>query len=418
MIKALRRKFILVNMLLVFLVLAVVVFVFCVSSYRRAADENRAALRRGLNLRRSLNRGDRQRPPPYRVGQGPPADFARPPLFVIRIDRNGPARLLFSENVDVAAGELAQIAKELAARPERAGILKNYNLRFMKEFERGGIEAALIDRSREQSDLRNAFFISSFSLLGSLLVFFVISFFLSKWVFKPAELAWKQQRRFVADASHELKTPLTVILANTNILKNNSADTIKKQWKWVENTEAEAKRMKKLIDSLLFLAKSDDARIKTVHTKVNFSDVVLSCSLAFEPVAYERQISINTGGLQPGICVAGDELQLRQLAAILLDNAVKYSLEGDPVSVSLAARQTQALLSVRNGGAPLSPEDMEHLFERFYRADKARASEGYGLGLAIAKSITELHRGKISVESHDGIGAVVTVSLPVYADRR
>jgi signal transduction histidine kinase len=338
----------------------------------------------------------------------------------MRIDRKGSATLIFSENVNVSAGDLNQIAGELAARSERAGILKDYNLRFIKKSERGGIEAALIDRSREQYALWNAVVISSFSLAGSFLAFFVISFFLPKWVFNPAERAWKQQQRFVADASHELKTLLTVILANTNILKSNAGDMVEKQWKWVENTEAEAKRMKKLIDNLLFLAKSDDAGVQVVFTKANFSDVVLSCSLAFEPVAYERRISINADALEPGISVMGDEFQLRQLVSVLLDNAVKYSPEQNQVTVSLTLRQTQVLLAVRNKqrGLPLSREDMEHLFERFYRADKARSAGGYGLGLAIAKSIAEQHRGKISAESNTEGHVGFTVSLPVYADRR
>jgi signal transduction histidine kinase len=405
MIKDLRRKFILLNMLLVFLVLVVVFTALCVSSHRQAERESLTA------LQFALNRRDDQRPAPFYVGQRPPNDFARSPVFVLQIKEDGAPILLLADNISVAGADLSRIAEAVMASAENGGVLRNYNLRFMKKTERGRTKAAFIEISAEQAALKRAFIVSFISLFAALLAFFFISLFLSKWIFRPAELAWKQQRRFVSDASHELKTPLTVILANMNILKNNRADTVEDQWNWIENTETEAKRMKGLVDNLLFLAKSDDAKSPVAHTEVNLSDIVLSAVLAFESLAFERNVSLNTDRLTPGIYVKGDESQLYRLVAILLDNAVKYSDEGGVVRVSLETGQTKAALSVANNGAPIARADAAHLFERFYRADRARTTDGYGLGLAIAKNVAELHHGKISAESDAENGTIFTVFL-------
>ena len=182
---------------------------------------------------------------------------------------------------------------------------------------------------------------------------------------------------------------------------------------WVENTEAEATRMKRLIDSLLFLAKTDDAELPVVHSKVNLSDVFLSAALSFESVVFERGISLETSAITSEIHISGNEAQLKQLIGILLDNAVKYSKEKGIVTLSLEARQSKAALTVHNQGSHIAAADLEHIFDRFYRADKSRSAEGYGLGLAIAKSIAEAHAGKISARSDAEHGTSFTVSLPL-----
>jgi signal transduction histidine kinase len=263
--------------------------------------------------------------------------------------------------------------------------------------------------STEKAIVRTSVLVSLFSLAISLSAFFAISLFLSKWVLKPVEEAWQRQKRFVADASHELKTTLSVIMANLGLLREaEGADAAK----WIENTEAEAQRMKKLVNSLLFLAKSDDAKKPADHQITSLSDLAQSSALSFEAVAFERKISIEAN-IAPGVNVLGDEAQLRQLAGILLDNAAKYSHEGSTVTVSLSAKQSKAALSVHNWGEPLAPEDLDRVFDRFYRADKSRANEGYGLGLSIAQSVASLHNGKITAISSEASGTAFTFTMPL-----
>jgi signal transduction histidine kinase len=331
---------------------------------------------------------------------------------VFRTDPDGNPRLLFEANISVTEDSLRRIAREILSAPENEGVLKPYNLRFLKRSERGGFKVALIELSEERAAVRNTVLISALSLLASLSAFFVVSFFLSGWVFRPAERAWQQQRRFVADASHELKTPLTVILANADILKNSRGGLAKELWQWIDNTEAEAKNMKKLVDDLLFLAKSDGAGPPAAHGRINFSDLVQSAALSFESLAFGRGIRIDASRVAPGIFVNGDAFLLHRLVSGLLDNAVKYSDDAGTVSVSLGLRRARAVLSVHNNGIPIAAGDLAHLFERFYRADRARAGEGYGLGLAIAKSIAEQHHGRIAAESDEVRGTVFTASFP------
>ena len=258
--------------------------------------------------------------------------------------------------------------------------------------------------------------VGSFLLVGALALgaFFVISLLLSSLALRPAERAWEQQRRFVADASHELKTPLTVILTNTGILLSHPEDTVAEQRKWVEYIRDEAQRMRELVEDLLFLARHDAGREPPPDQTVDLSELLWSALLPFEPVAFEQGVELESG-IQGGLTVRGREDQLRRLAAILLDNAVKYAGAQGKVRVALTrGEKGGACLTVRNTGPAIPPEHLEHLFERFYRADdsRARSSGGYGLGLAIAKSIVDSHRGTITVQSGAEEGTLFTVRLP------
>lgn len=234
------------------------------------------------------------------------------------------------------------------------------------------------------------------------------------------ERSWAQQRQFVADASHELKTPLTVILANTGILLSHPDETIAQQQRWVRNTQEEAVNMKKLVDEMLYLARTD-ATQQMVYSLVNLSDLVWSSVLPFESVAFEQGLELESD-IAEGISLQADEGRLRELLRILLDNACKYcGPQGQHLcEAEWGKEQEKAILSVRNTlTEKLPPEELERLFERFYRMDKARNREkgGYGLGLAIAKSIVEKHHGKIAASQTEE-DIQFTVTLPVKEHRQ
>lgn len=409
MIKALRKKFILVNMLLVFLVLLIVFSTMCIASYRRLEHDSIRT------LKMAVSREDDQRPTRFEVGKTLPADFMRDPVFVVHINASGERDLMLADNISISDERLGTLTDEVEKSGTDSGILREYNLRYLKKTGQNSTRIAFIDLSGNSTVMRNMVLTSLLLCIAAIAAFFFISLFLSKWALRPVEQAWQQQRQFISDASHELKTPLTVILANTGILKSNRYDTIEHQIGWIENTETEAGRMKKLVDSLLFLAKTDDSKTSVIHSRVNFSDIIFGSALTFESVAYERGISINTDSIAPNVNLSGDETQLSQLVGILLDNAVKYSNDDGIVTLSLSHRQDKAIFSVHNTGSCLNSDDLEHVFNRFYRADKSRSNEGYGLGLSIAKSITESHAGKISVDSDREGGTTFTVVMPLYA---
>ena len=246
-----------------------------------------------------------------------------------------------------------------------------------------------------------------FVLVSSVL--YAINRFIISLSLKPVERAWQQQQNFIGDASHELKTPLTVILTNGNILLAHSDDTIGEQQKWIESTNEEAAHMKDLVEKLLILAKSDNMRQNKMFNRVDLSDLTMRLALQFEPVAYEKGVMIQTD-IENGVYVTGDQTALNQIVHILLDNAVKYAGLGGEVKLSLKRKQNNVYLSACNTGAPIPPEDLPHIFERFYRSDKARTSgSGYGLGLAICKNLADLHKAQISVVSDEAHGTVFTV---------
>ena len=213
-----------------------------------------------------------------------------------------------------------------------------------------------------------------------------------------------RRRQFVSDASHELKTPLTVLLADADILLAHPEQTIDSQRKWVEYIQDEARRMKELVEDLLFLARNDSAAEKERKRQpVVLSDVCWNCMLSFEPVAFERGAQVN-GDIDPEVRLLGDEGQLRRLVTILLDNACKYCGPEGTVDLSLKRSGDRAVLTVHNTGEPIPPEALPHLFERFYRG-KGTENTGVGIGLSLAAEIVRRQNGTIKVFNAKNGGA-------------
>lgn len=410
MIRKLRRKFVLINMLFVSAVLLAVFAVLCLSTYRQIRTDTDEALSRALTMDAAGNKT----PPHFELGDRKPDKHAPfLPVFCVRVDADGTASHIYGETVSVTDEEAAQAASLALADGKETGVLSGLGLRFLRQDAPTGTTFAFVDLSSGRATMRRLLLTSLLVGIGGLTAFFIISLFLSAWALRPVERAWERQRRFVADASHELKTPLTVILANTGILLSHREETIESERQWVENTKEEAGRMKTLVDELLFLARIDGAHTPTLMP-LDLSDVVMSRLLPFESVAYEQGLTLDSR-VEPGILVTGDAGQLGQLTAILLDNACKYADREGRVTLTLDTAQSMARLRVHNTGAPIPPAQLEHLFERFYRADDSRCREkgGYGLGLSIAQSIVETHKGKITVRSGEE-GTVFTVLLPLH----
>ena len=225
------------------------------------------------------------------------------------------------------------------------------------------------------------------------------------------EKTWNEQKQFIADASHELKTPLTVIITNAEMLGDDVySETQKKEFD--KNILSMSKRMRGLVENLLDLARMDGGISKSEFVSVDMSKLVSDCILPFEPLFYERNVELETV-ISNGISVNGDTVQLKQVADILLDNALKYSFADSRVSVKLAGNGDCCLLSVSGKGETLSKTDCKNIFKRFYRIDKSRnGGESYGLGLSIADSIVQKHKGKIWAECKNNINTFF-VSLPL-----
>ena len=429
MIRKLRIKFILTNMALVSLVLIVVFAVLMASTSQRLAGQSMAA------MRMSLEWGEDRDPPRFEFS---PSSEAMPekwenrgggefqqvmmiPVFCVSLTEDGQVDAVYAQDsVSVSDQVLEEAVSQALESGTREGILNRLGLRYLVETGPDGkTRIAFADRSWERQNLQGLLLTSLLVGIGALLGFFLISLFLSELATRPVEKAWEQQRQFVADASHELKTPLTVILANSGILLSHREDTVGAQVKWIEYIQEEARRMKGLVEDMLFLAKSDAARLPATRLPVDMSELTEGCLLPFESVAFEAGVTLESD-IRPGLYVNGDEGQLRRLVYILLDNACKYAGSGGAVAVVLSRTSDRLKLTVRNTGPAIPPEHLEHLFERFDRSDSARTREagGYGLGLAIAKAIVQSHRGQISVASSEAEGTVFTVLLPHQGRRQ
>lgn len=405
MIHKLRKKFILINMGIATLFLLGVLTSVWLSSFHHLKAEALDILRRTLNQERMAP------PPKLEPPKKEPGDF--PPLmtvFAVEIASDGSLETVYESGTQASDAliENAVNAAEKTGKPE--GNLRHLSLRFMMKPNAGKLRIAFIDTTLAAASLRNLFFTCLLILTGGLLILSGISYFLAKWALRPVEHAWNQQQQFVADASHELKTPLTVILANLRILLTHKEDTIASQECWIKNTQSEAESMKKLVEELLFLARSD-ANLASVPKSVqNLSDLTWNTLLLFEPVAYEQGVTISET-IMPNLMVLADSEQIRRLLAILLDNACKYAEGKKHVTLNLSCQRDTIFLTVKNTGKQIPADELPLLFERFYRSDKSRSKSGYGLGLSIAQAIAYGHHGKISVESTEETTSF-TVALP------
>lgn len=231
---------------------------------------------------------------------------------------------------------------------------------------------------------------------AAIVVFFFLSVYIAKRIVRPLEDSFEKQKRFISDAGHELKTPVSVVSANAELLSREIGEN-----QWLANIRYENERMGELVTQLLELARTESAAMQT--ELVDLSRLAAGETLPFESVAFEKGLTLESD-LAPDIFVEGDGGKLKQLVSILLDNAVSHA-EGGTVKITLAKERSHAVLSVTNEGAALSSTQREHLFDRFYRIDEARSADSnhYGLGLAIAKAICEAHRGHIEVSCRDGL---------------
>lgn len=254
------------------------------------------------------------------------------------------------------------------------------------------------------------------TLLGLTVAILVIFFFISRLfanrAIRPMEEAWDKQGRFVADASHELKTPLSVINASCGVLYTNKEEIVGSQLKWVDSILSNTDRMTGLINGLLSLARMDDVQQNLQFCSFNLSDTVENAIVEIEPLARDKALEI-TQQIGEGIEIVSDQEHVRQILFILLDNAVKYTQDGGSVYISLKKTNRHVVCAIRNTGEGISEETLPHVFDRFYRGDPARCSKngGYGLGLAIAKDITQSLGAKLTAKSKQGEYAEFTITF-------
>ena len=460
MIKKLRRQFILVTMLSTFAVLAVIIGALNIANYvsmNASADalldilvENDGQFpdffmgRRvefGEQERRTPPGRDGEEQPPELPGNGDeqmpelPGDGNEQPPALPGDEKNqffGERRQDFSnetpyetrffsvkysataeEQYSLYLGRIASVseddAKEYAQNVIRSfrkigkmrGYYGNYRYR-IKPDENGGRLVVFLDLSKERN---NFYKVLRYSLILSgvgLLAVFVLVWFFSKKVFKPVEESDRKQKRFITDASHELKTPLTIISANVEVMEMESEES-----EWSRSIKKQVKRMTSLVEQMVTLSRLDESS-ELEMADFSLSDAVRETAEAYLPVT-ERNNQEYIIDVKEGIRYHGDEKKIRQMVGLLIENATKYTAvpegcEKGTIKVSLQGKGKKNKITVWNTTEAMEAGNKEQLFERFYRPDESRNSKkgGSGIGLSIVKSIADAHKGKVSAASPDG----------------
>lgn len=340
---------------------------------------------------------------PFRLGRpGERPDEIQLPYFTLQVGQRGEVLAMGGGYYDLSDEEfIGELLTVVLSGQEETGVLKEYNLRYCRVTTPMSRNIVFADMSSEQATLNSLIQSCVFIGVLSFLVFFGISLYLARIAVKPVEKAWDQQKQFVADASHELKTPLTVIMTNAELLQSAGQDEAAKEQS-SNSILAMSRQMRGLVEGLLDLARVDNGAGKMTFAEVDLSQLVSDGLLPFEPVYFEQGLEL-VSEIEAGIKVKGSESHLRQVVDILLDNAVKYSSPEGQVTVMLKRQGSSSLLAVSNPGDVISKEDLKNIFKRFYRVDQARSmNQSYGLGLSIAERIVQEHKGKIWAESAQG----------------
>jgi len=399
-------------MLSLVLLLVITIGVIYTSSYLRIRNQNMEMLRRYVGLY-SLDE---------LPGEGSPPEFDGEPLSDIPPDAETPEYKLstfysvaFSDSSEALAidsgkqgvyteSDLVDTANEILEKGRTSG--RHGSLLYMTEKRDGYTLVAFMDITVSMSGMNTLINYTLAAGLIALVVLFIASKRIAARIITPLEQNDLRQKQFVSDAGHELKTPLSVISTNAELLQRQSGDS-----EWLSNIRYETDRMSTLVRQLLDLSRAENAELVTEN--IDLSRTVTGEVLPFESVAFEQGLTIESD-ITDGIFVSGNPSQLSQVVSILLDNAIRHSSGGDTVTVSLHNEHKQAVLTVTNPSEPIPAEKLARLFERFYRVDEVRNSEDghYGLGLAIAKAITERHGGGIEIKCEDGrVSFKVTIPL-------
>ncbi len=399
MIQKLRLKFVAICMVLMTAVLGIVFASFYISAQWNIERSSMEVLQRVIQQ------------DSYGLLPGRNQDQLQLPYFTVELAGDNTAYVTGGTyaNLDNTE-ELEQILSLCVQDGRGSGTIDSYNLRYLRRDNGFFQRIAFVDISMEKNTLDDM--ARSFLQIGGVAVVILlgISALLAWWATRPVETALRQQRQFLSDASHELKTPLTVILSNAELLSGAALEP--RPARWADNIHSEAGQMKALVEEMLTLARADNMPRTAVHTVQSLTDIVTDTVLSFEPVAFEAGKTL-ISQIADGVEVEGDGDKLRRLAGVLLDNAVKYADEGTTVEVTLEKADRRARLTVINRCAPIPPEQLRRLFERFYRADASRGEKsGFGLGLPIAASIVEEHKGTIKAES-DALSTRFLVTLPL-----
>ncbi len=419
MFKKLRNRFLISNLVIISVMLIISFATIYLITYNNVRSGINMELHRMEDSLKHNNIGPR--PPDFGNGKPERDDFGpmreRTISFMVETDLKwNITDKTSSFNID---DELYESAKKKAvSQNNKTG---NFNIEdehwtFSITPIMNGYRLVFLDTTSQYGILKTLIYTFLFVALIMFIIIYFISRFFANRSIQPVQEAFEKQKQFVADASHELKTPLAVINTNVDVLLSNKQDTIDSQSKWLNYIKSESERMAKLTNDLLYLTQMDNSNNKMIYSNFSMSEAVENIILTMEAVIFEHNLSLNYE-LEPSLFIHGNDEQIRQVVMILLDNAIKYTNKNGTISIALNKQNTDIILSITNTGEGIAPEHLRKIFDRFYRTDKSRSRQlgGYGLGLSIAKAIVDQHCGKIYAESTVNEKTTFFVKLPLVS---
>ncbi len=405
MFKKSRRKIVAAIMSILVLLWVGTLGVIYASSYFEMSKQNQEMLQAHAGMYNLPNSFGGMMPPNrpapggnqnFKPGFNPESPkFQLTTFYTIAVSYEGEILEIKNEPPTVHAdADLERLAKQIIKDNKNNGT--ENNLAFYKTDKGGYVLVTFMDNTVMNEGAITLFRYTLIFGCVALVLFFFLSIFLARKIVNPLEESYQKQKQFISDAGHELKTPVSVVNANAELLSREIGDN-----RWLQNIQYENERMGMLVGQLLDLARTENVIPQMEH--IDFSRLVAGEALPFESVAFEKGLVLNCN-ITNGIGVEGNSTQLKQIVSVFLDNAIRHSKEQGEVYLSLTKEHGFAKLSVINKGDEIPEEHREHIFERFYRMDTARNSEDkhYGLGLAIAKAIATSHKGHIEVQCFDG----------------
>jgi len=404
-IKKLRIKFITLSMMALFVLLAGIVAGMNMMNYNAViteSDQTLALLSKNGGRFPEFD-GDKNN---HKMSPEAPYE-AR--YFSVLISQNGEIILADTGKIKAVNTEQAiTYATKILADNKTSGFIDNY--RFKCNLEGPNHRITFLDCQRSLDSFQNFLLISAgMAATGYFLFFFVILIF-SKKIIQPAAESYEKQKRFITDAGHEIKTPLTIIKADTEVLEMELGEN-----EWLTDIQKQAERLTILTNDLIYLSRMEESNHSLPMIELPFSDLVSETAASFQALAKTQGKSFACK-IQPMISLTGNEKALHQLLNILLDNALKYTDEKGNVSLILEKKNKTVQLSVYNTTADLmTKETLALMFDRFYRPDASRNSQtgGYGIGLSVAAAIVKAHQGKIQAKTDNGYSLLMTVILPI-----
>lgn len=344
--------------------------------------------------------------------KAPEEDVSSEAVTTVFYYPNSGQMTVLSRRGDLSEDELLELVHAASEREEAYGLLKDHEMIFYRETTMDTVKLAFTPKAYIRGQMTELTETLLAVFCAAMALFYGISRYISGLAVRPLEQAMEREAQFVADVSHDLKTPLTVILANGGILRESPEKTVGEQMSWIEGTDDAARRMLSMVNEMLTLSQVSGAARARKSLCVDFSALAEKACLQLESVAYEKGVILRDN-IAEEIIVEGDPDYLMRIASSLIENAVKYEPSGGEIRVCLTAEKDSAIYAVTNPGSYIAEEDLPHIFERFYRADRARQGSGFGLGLAIAKEMAQRMGGTITAESSKENGTSFYVRFPL-----